>query len=79
MLGIPIDLVPEFPYDSNTVFLAESVKYDEGILEKIRNYLVEGKTVIITSGLLKALQGKGIEDIAEVECTDRKAVVKEFM
>jgi len=79
MLGIPIDLVPEFPYDSNTVFLAESAKYDEGIVEKIKNYLVEGKTVIITSGLLKALQGKGIEDIAEVECTDRKAVVKEFM
>jgi len=79
MLGIPIDLVPKFPYNSNTIFLAESAKHDEGIAEKIKGHLVKGKTVIITSGLLKALQGKGIEDIAEVECTDKKASVKEFM
>jgi hypothetical protein len=79
MLGIPIDLVPEFPYNSNTVFLAESAKFDDRIVEKIKGQLVEGKTVIITSGLLKALQGRGIEDIIEVECTDKKAIVNEFM
>ena len=33
---------------------------------------------MITSGLLKALQGKGIEDIAELECTGQKASVHEF-
>jgi hypothetical protein len=33
---------------------------------------------MITSGLLRALQGKGIEDIAEITYTDRKALVSEF-
>ena len=33
---------------------------------------------MITSGLLRALQGKGIEDIAELTYTDRKALVTDF-
>ena len=79
MLGIPIEMVPEFPYESSTVFLAESAKFDKEIVEKIRGQLIKGKTVIITSGLLKALQDKGIEDIAEIRCTGRKALVNRFM
>lgn len=79
MLGVPIDLTPVFPSNSNTIFLTESAKFDKNIVDKIRNHLSEGKTVIVTSGLFKALQGKGIEDIIEVECTDKKALVKEFM
>jgi hypothetical protein len=34
---------------------------------------------MITSGLLRALQGKGIEDIVELRYTDRKALVNNFM
>jgi hypothetical protein len=34
--------------------------------------------VVITSGLLHALQDKGIQDIAEIRYTDRKALVKDF-
>ena len=41
--------------------------------------MVKGKSVTITSGLLKALQGKGIEDIAEIRYTERKALVKDFI
>ena len=37
-----------------------------------------GKSVMITSGLLRALQGKGIEDIVELRVTNRKAVVRAF-
>ena len=33
---------------------------------------------MITSGLLSALQGKGIEDIAEIRFSGRKALVKDF-
>ncbi len=33
---------------------------------------------MITSGLLRDLQGKGIEDIAEIRYTDRKALVTDF-
>ena len=78
MLGIPLEMVPEFPSDAATVFLTESAKFDPSIVRKMKKQLLDGKKVVITSGLLKALQGKGIEDIAEIECTDRKATVREF-
>ncbi len=78
MVGIPIDLVPEFPSDAPVVLLAESAAFDANIVSKIRRQLVDGKSVVITSGLLRALQGKGIEDIAEIRYTDRKALIKGF-
>jgi hypothetical protein len=78
MAGIPIELVPQFPADSKTILLTEAAKFDAAIVEKIKRQLVAGKTVVITSGLLKALQGQGIEDIAEIECTAKKAVVRDF-
>ncbi|MGD2094953.1 MAG: hypothetical protein PVH77_08110, partial [Phycisphaerales bacterium] len=79
MCGIPMDLVPEFPTDANMIFLAESAKFDKDIVKKIKGQLVNGKDVVITSGLLGALQGKGIEDIVELEYTDKKAVIRDFV
>lgn len=79
MVGIPIDLKPEFPTEANTVLLTESAKYDPLIVDKMEKQLVDGKTVVITSGLLRALQGKGIEDIVELEYTNRKALIKDFV
>ena len=78
MIGVPMDLYPDFPDDRGTIFLTEHAKFDPEIISKITNHLNEDKTVIITSGLLKALQGKGIEKILEVEYTGRKALVNEF-
>jgi hypothetical protein len=78
MLGIPVDLTPEFPYESNMILLTESAKYDNDIVEKIKKQLLDGKNVVITSGLLKVLQGKGIEEIAELRLTDKKATVHRF-
>jgi hypothetical protein len=72
MLGIPIDLYPAFPTDADLVLLTESAKFDPDIVAKIKGQLAAGKSVIITSGLLHALQGKGIEDIVEVEYTERR-------
>jgi len=78
MCSIPMDLVPEFPTDVNMVFLAETAKFDPDLIAKIKAHLMQGKQVMITSGLLRALQGNGIEDIVEMKVTDRKAVVKDF-
>jgi hypothetical protein len=78
MVGIPMDLYPEFPDDRGTIFLTEHAKFDPDIVSKITKHLNEDKTVIITTGLLKALQGKGIEKILEVEYTGRKALVNQF-
>lgn len=76
--GIPIDQQPVYPTKDSVILLTEEAKFDSAIVRKIKHSLTEGKTVVITSGLLRALQGKGIEDIAEIRYTDRKALVKDF-
>jgi hypothetical protein len=78
MIGIPMDLTSEFPVDGNMIILTESAKFDPQIVQKIKNRLQSGKNVMITSGLLKALQDKGLADIAELKCTDRKSLVTDF-
>ncbi len=78
MLGIPMDIVPEFPAAANTILLTEQARFDPQIVSKIKKQLVAGKNVVITSGLLKALQGKGIEDVVELEYTGQTVSVKDF-
>ncbi|MGM0619720.1 MAG: hypothetical protein ACQETJ_01625 [Bacteroidota bacterium] len=78
MIGIPIDLVPEFPENVPVVLLTETASFDPEIVEKIKAQLERGGYVVVTSGFYKAMQEKGIEDIVELRVTDRKASVKEF-
>ena len=78
MIGLPMDIVPEFPDDQQMILLTESASHDSLIVQKIKSRLTGGKNVMITSGLLKALQGKGLDDIVELRCPDRKALVKDF-
>jgi hypothetical protein len=78
MLGLPIDLRPDFPTEAETILLTESAKFDPEIVEKIEGQLTAGKTVVVTSGLYKALQDRGIRDIVELEVTDRKASVQDY-
>jgi len=60
------------------LLLTESAKFDPDIVSKIKSQLTAGKSVVITSGLLRAIQGKGLQDICELQYTDRKAAVTEF-
>jgi hypothetical protein len=66
MIGIPVNLHPEFPSQADTVLLTQSASFDPGIVAKIKAQLEAGKKVVITSGLLHALLGKGMEDIVEL-------------
>jgi hypothetical protein len=72
MLGIPIELQSSFPDDAAVVLLTEDAKGDPEIAAHIKRHLASGKTVVITSGLLKALQGRGIEQIVELEVSGRR-------
>jgi len=78
MVGIPIDLHPEFPAEAGTVLLTEAAKADPRIVARIDAQLRAGKNVVITSGLLDALEGRGIGDIAELEILDRRGLVQDF-
>ena len=80
MIGIPIDLHPEFPTnaDSGSADRMREVR-SRTSSPKSKASLRAGKSVVITSGLLHALQGKGIEDIVEVRYTDRKFLAHEYL
>ena len=79
MIGIPMDIVPEFPTDADMVILTEQAKADPDIIKKMDKHLRSGKDITITAGFLRAMQGKGIESIVDLEYTDRKALVSGFM
>jgi hypothetical protein len=78
MIGIPIDLYPEFPTKAKTVLLTESAKFDPAIAAKIKAHLEQGGNVVITSGLLRSLKGKGIEQIAEIADTGNVLKVQNY-
>jgi hypothetical protein len=76
--GIPMDQQMEFPAADSLILLTEEAKFDDKIVDKIKKQITAGKTVVITSGLLNALQDKGIMDIAEIQYTNRKALARHF-
>jgi len=78
MIGIPINLSPQFPVNAPTILLTESAKFDPNIVAKIKGQLKAGKNVIITTGLLRALKGRGIGDIAEIEFNGNTAMVTNY-
>ena len=78
MIGVPMDIVSEFPENEPIVFLTEQAKFDPEIVAKIKKQLQSGKDVMVTSGFLNAMQDKGLGDIAELRLTGQKASVKEF-
>jgi len=78
MLGIPLEPTPYFPEDSPSILLTESAAADPAIVDKIKEALLAGATVTITSGLLRALQGRGIESIVNIKYTGAKAAVNRF-
>lgn len=78
MIGIPIDMHPEFPTDAHTILLTEEAKFDPALVSKIRTHLEKGGNIVITSGLLKELQTKGIAKIADIHTTGNILRVNEY-
>ncbi|HEU5079053.1 MAG TPA: hypothetical protein VFT72_07555 [Opitutaceae bacterium] len=78
MVGLPMEIVTEFPTDESIVLLTAEAAFDKKIVDKIEEHVRTGHKVVITSGLLKALENRGIKQIAEIEDTGRVALVKTF-
>ncbi len=78
MMGIPLELHPTFPEDAPVVLLTEDAKADPEIVARIKRQLVAGKSVIVTSGLYQALQGRGIEDIVELQTSARRFIADSY-
>jgi hypothetical protein len=78
MIGLPMDIFPKFPADADMVLLTEQAKSDRDIIQKIKTQLKAGKSVCVTSGFVRAMKGKGIEDICELEATGATVPVRRF-
>jgi len=70
MIGIPVEMYPEWP-QAKTVLLTETAKQDPDIVTKIEQHLRAGDNVVITSGLLSALQDRGLDQITDMRVTGR--------
>ncbi len=77
MIGLPMNMEPEFPAEDSVILLTEEAAFDNKIVDKIKKQLTDGKTVVITSGLLKDIQDK-LNDIVELRYTDRRAIVQDY-
>lgn len=78
MIGLPMDIFPYFPADADMVLLTEQAKSDPAVIGKIKAQLEAGKSVCVTSGFVRAMKGKGIEDICELETTSATVPVRRF-
>lgn len=78
MIGLPMDIFPQFPEDAGMVLLTEQAKFDPDIIQKIKKQLQAGKSVGVTSGFVRAMKNKGIEDICELETTGSTVPVRRF-
>ena len=59
MIGLPMDIVPQFPSDAAMVLLTEQAKSDATIVRKIQTQLEAGKSVCVTSGFCTSDEGQG--------------------
>jgi hypothetical protein len=78
MVGIPIEIYPEWPH-SKTVFLTVTAGRDPAIVSKIDKHLRAGDNVVITSGLLRVLQDKGLDQITDMRATGNVAAATEYV
>ena len=78
MIGIPMDLVPEFPVNAHTIFLTAASRYDKDLIGKTKKFVQAGGRVIATTGLIEALGDKGFQDIAEIQVTGHRVLAKSF-
>jgi hypothetical protein len=79
MAGIPIEMVTGFPADEPVVLLTAQAAADANIVSHIEAQLKRGSNVVITSGLLQALQDRGLKRIAELEHSGRVASVSQYI
>lgn len=79
MIGIPVDMTPEFPSDSNMVMLTESSASDPTAVDKLRKFVEAGGDAVITTGFLAKTQDElNRIGLTEARVTGRKLTVTRY-
>jgi hypothetical protein len=77
-LGVPIELFPQYPAQARTILLTQAAAADPQIIAKIDASLHGGANVIVTSGFLEAMQGRGFDQLAEWRTTGHTIAVDRY-
>ncbi len=78
MIGLPLEPVSEFPTSAELLLLTASAAHDQQLVAKLKEHLLKGKKVIITSGLLRELAKRGLSELVEVAYSTQKAAIQLF-
>ena len=79
MCGIAFEPTPDFPADAPVIFVTESSAHDPEIVEKLKEYVMNGGNVVMTTGFLKRTEDRGIHDLTCVKLSGKLVSGKEYM
>lgn len=79
MAGIAFEPSHELPDTSSLVFISANCAKDPDILDNLKNHLLKGSDICMTSGFLQAMQGKGVEELTSARYTNKKIYSNEFV
>jgi hypothetical protein len=80
MLGLPLEPSPHFPeagQDPIVLVTAASAK-DEEVLGKMKKFLQLGGQIVMTSGFVEAMQGRGIEHLTTLRPNGKKMTIHRY-
>lgn len=77
MCGIPFEPYIDYPEGEKVVFLAEGAADDAEIVSKMKKSMLDGASVIVTSGFVRKL-GDAFKEFVNVKYSSRKALVSEY-
>ena len=79
MCGIAFEPTPDFPADAPVIFVTESSAHDPEIVEKLKDYVMNGGNVVMTTGFLKRTEDRGIHDLTCVKLSGKLVSGKEYI
>jgi len=79
MLGIPFELTPNFPETPEApLLITAGAAADEGIVGKMKRFLAQGGQIVMTSGFVERMTGRGAEDFTTLRPTGKRLSVQQF-
>lgn len=79
-IGIPLDPSPYFPEfgEVEQVLVTAASAHDPGVVGRILSFVRQGGRVVMTSGFLEAMQGKGAEQLTTLRPNGKKLAIGRY-
>ena len=79
MCGVSMEPTPVFKNDEPVIFCAQSACVDKDIMNKLKQYVKDGGTAVVTLGFLKEQYDNGIKDMTSIRLTGRHVMSSNYM